>query len=442
MNTKKLRRTIYIAFFVSLSGQIHFGFFTEGFIVALSSIVMAIFVYCYEDLTAAYIICLSGIFSPLIRLLVDTVSGGTLYMEAVLVLPDMIFFFTYAAVYTLIYRWVIRAPRSIRNFPYAVFFSDFLSNMMEMGCRSILAGHFLYSVRLIALLAMSALVRTVIITMVIVAIETYGNLLINQERDKEYRRLLTQASVISGELRIMNKNSREVEEVMKQAYDLYYQIKDQDIPEEIVSDVLSIAKNTHEIKGDYRNVLDVLNEAFLGELKNEKLRMSEIISLERSNVMAMAKKNGYQVEIIGRVREDFDVPKTFQMMSIIRNLLTNAAEAIGQGPGRINVTVAAEKDERDPFGGACAHLISVWDNGPGIEADRMEDLFMEGYSTKFDPKTGNIQRGLGLSLVRDYVENEFGGTLDVESEPGQYTEFRIRIPADGQAEEPAFGGTL
>ena len=97
--------------------------------------------------------------------------------------------------------------------------------------------------------------------------------------------------------------------------------------------MLSIAKNTHEIKGDYRNVLDVLNDVFLGELKNERLRMSEIISLERSNVQAMIKKNECDVEISTRMRSDFLVPKTFQIMSVMRNLLTNAAEAIGKGPG-------------------------------------------------------------------------------------------------------------
>ncbi len=430
MNTKKLRKTIYVAFFVSIAAQIHFSFLTEGFIVAMSSIVMAIFIYCYEDLTAAYIVCLSGIFSPLIRLIAEMITEEPPAEAAFLVLPDMVFFFSYAAIYTLLYRFVIRAPKSIRNFPYAVFFSDFLSNMMEMGFRSILTGQNLYSLRIICFLALIALCRTAIVMMVIIAIEAYGNLLVGQERDREYRRLLTQASVIAGELRIMSKNVADVEAVMKQAYDLYYQMREQDVPEEVAKDVLSIAKNTHEIKGDYRNVLDVLNDVFLGELRNESLRMNEIISLERANVLAMAKKNGYNVEIISRVKADFAVAKTFQMMAVIRNLLTNAAEAIGTGPGKIVVTVTMQEDSSDPFREAGEYQITVRDNGPGIAPEDMDNLFMEGYSTKFDPKTGNIQRGLGLCLVRDYVENEFCGELSVRSQPGEFTEFEMRIPGE------------
>jgi len=197
-----------------------------------------------------------------------------------------------------------------------------------------------------------------------------------------------------------------------------------------VNGVLSIAKNTHEIKGDYRNVLDVLNDVFLGELKNERLRMSEIISLERSNVQAMIKKNECDVEISTRMRSDFLVPKTFQIMSVMRNLLTNAAEAIGKGPGVITVTVSEEKDADDPYGAVREYRIAVRDSGPGISKEAMNDVFMEGYSTKFDSKTGNIQRGLGLSLVKDYIENDFGGSISIESEPGAFTEFRICIPAD------------
>ena len=194
--------------------------------------------------------------------------------------------------------------------------------------------------------------------------------------------------------------------------------------------MLSIAKNTHEIKEDYRNVLDVLNDVFLGELKNERLRMSEIISLERSNVQAMIKKNECDVEISTRMRSDFLVPKTFQIMSVMRNLLTNAAEAIGKGPGVITVTVSEEKDADDPYGAVREYRIAVRDSGPGISKEAMNDVFMEGYSTKFDSKTGNIQRGLGLSLVKDYIENDFGGSISIESEPGAFTEFRICIPAD------------
>ena len=39
-----------------------------------------------------------------------------------------------------------------------------------------------------------------------------------------------------------------------------------------------------------------------------------------------------------------------------------------------------------------------------------------------------VQRGLGLTLVKDYVENIFCGTIEVQSEKGKYTDFVITMP--------------
>ena len=103
----------------------------------------------------------------------------------------------------------------MKNFPYVIFFSDFLSNTVEMGTRSLMTWQNLYSIKIIAYLAAIALVRMLIIMIVVIVIESYGKLLINQEREREYRDLLTQASTVSGELRVMNKNIADVENVMK-----------------------------------------------------------------------------------------------------------------------------------------------------------------------------------------------------------------------------------
>ena len=82
---------------------------------------------------------------------------------------------------------------------------------------------------------------------------------------KELEKLEVNASELESEVRIMRKNVQEVEAVMKQAYDLYYQIKDEEYPPEITSRVLEIARNTHEIKGDYQNVMTVLDDFYQNE---------------------------------------------------------------------------------------------------------------------------------------------------------------------------------
>jgi PAS domain S-box-containing protein len=68
--------------------------------------------------------------------------------------------------------------------------------------------------------------------------------------------------------------------------------------------------------------------------------------------------------------------------------------------------------------------IRVWDNGTGILADIRDKLFQPFFTTK---PTGE-GTGLGLSITYDIVTQQHGGTITVESEVGEYSEFTIRLP--------------
>lgn len=68
--------------------------------------------------------------------------------------------------------------------------------------------------------------------------------------------------------------------------------------------------------------------------------------------------------------------------------------------------------------------VKVRDNGTGIPPDVREKLFQPFFTTK---PTGE-GTGLGLSISYDIVTQQHGGTIEVESEPDQFTEFTVRLP--------------
>ena len=68
--------------------------------------------------------------------------------------------------------------------------------------------------------------------------------------------------------------------------------------------------------------------------------------------------------------------------------------------------------------------ITIQDNGVGIPPQHRQRLFQPFFTTK---PTGE-GTGLGLSISYDIVTQQHGGTITVDSEPGQFTEFRIRLP--------------
>jgi signal transduction histidine kinase len=73
--------------------------------------------------------------------------------------------------------------------------------------------------------------------------------------------------------------------------------------------------------------------------------------------------------------------------------------------------------------------IRVRDNGIGIPAEIRDKLFQPFFTTK---PTGE-GTGLGLSISYDVVTQEHGGTIEVDSRVGEFTEFTIRLPRDSQA---------
>ena len=103
-------------------------------------------------------------------------------------------------------------------------------------------------------------------------------------------------------------------------------------------------------------------------------------------------------------------------ITILGNLLENAAEAVGQMPRRrrrISVRISDRGGEL---------LIRVRDWGPGIPPERVASVFRSGYSTKSD------HVGLGLGLVQTIVSRA-GGKIDVEQPPGDGAAIAVRIPS-------------
>jgi Histidine kinase-, DNA gyrase B-, and HSP90-like ATPase len=72
-------------------------------------------------------------------------------------------------------------------------------------------------------------------------------------------------------------------------------------------------------------------------------------------------------------------------------------------------------------------------NGTGIPPDIRDRLFQPFFTTK---PTG-AGTGLGLSVSWDIVTQQHGGSIEVDSQPGKFTEFTIRLPRNGQAQGAA-----
>lgn len=109
---------------------------------------------------------------------------------------------------------------------------------------------------------------------------------------------------------------------------------------------------------------------------------------------------------------------------IVLNLLLNAAQAIGEGPGEIRIATEPQRNR---------HVaLKISDNGCGMSDEVINAIFDPFFTTK---PSGT---GLGLSIVHRIVET-YEGWIDIESEEGEGTTFTLVFKMIPPPEQPNRG---
>jgi two-component system CitB family sensor kinase len=137
--------------------------------------------------------------------------------------------------------------------------------------------------------------------------------------------------------------------------------------------------------------------------------------------MTVAAERGVEVRLDPESRMLTGARDHTALLTVLGNLLDNAVDAASAGPGDgqlRQVMVHIEGTDHEVS-------LSVTDTGPGIPPDQLEQVFVDGYSTK--APRGGLHRGVGLALVHRLVLRA-GGSIVVTSRAG--ARFEVRLPLD------------
>lgn len=173
-----------------------------------------------------------------------------------------------------------------------------------------------------------------------------------------------------------------------------------------------IAIIREEVTKADRIITELMGYAQLAEGRVEKLQV--VAELERAVAEAFPPAAKYEVVFHREYAAELPhlAMQRGHLAEIFVNLLANAREALPK-PGAITLT--AEHGENFSV------VVTIADNGPGIPEDKRERIFEAYFSTK---EKGT---GLGLSIVKHNMEM-YGGTVRVESAPGQGAKFILQFP--------------
>ena len=159
------------------------------------------------------------------------------------------------------------------------------------------------------------------------------------------------------------------------------------------------------------------------ELKREAFPARELVevSIQRARPLAERKDISIQTQQLeGALEGDREL-----MEYVVYNLLTNAVKYSNSST---EITVACRVD-------AGRLRLSVQDQGIGMDAKELRQIFRKFYRTKRAEASGETGTGIGLSIVEQIVHHH-GGKMEVTSQPGQGSCFTVVLPAHSRAPQP------
>lgn len=414
---ENIKRMATVAVIVALASQIYINLFVSDFKISFGIIMFPVLLYLFESINPSQTGLLAAIFVYMLRIGIFALNNED-YMSAVdSYFPETFFYVAYGMLYHLMNdtNSIMRMKRLFTN----LVICDFFSNIVELYIRinwELLEPKF----EIAGWLMLVAVGRALTVCAIIIALKYYRMLVLKQNHEERYRKLLWIISQLKTELYWMEKNMDNIENVMSNAYSLFDKItneKDQDNWAQIS---VNIAKDVHEIKKEYGLIFRGVEEIIENKLNDPGMNLNDIIKILKDSMLTEARIKGHKLTLEFNQESNFYTEKHYQLMSIFRNLIVNAMEAIDSaGNGRI---VFSQREVDTDY------IFSVADNGCGISMEDSMNIFSAGFSTKIDYNTGQINRGLGLCLVKDIVEKQLGGIIDVDSKEGQGTVFRVSIP--------------
>ena len=159
------------------------------------------------------------------------------------------------------------------------------------------------------------------------------------------------------------------------------------------------------------------------ELKREAFEIREVVEscIQRARPLAERKNIRIVTEALeGSLDGDREL-----MEYAVYNLLTNAVK---YSPPDTQITVACRLN-------AERLRLSVQDQGIGMDAKELRQIFQKFYRTKRAEASGEAGTGIGLSIVEQIVQHH-GGKMEVTSQPGQGSCFTVVFAARSRAPRP------
>ena len=408
-------RGLLAALATALSAELFFNVWADNFRVSAAVVLYPVLLLTLmQDSRKPDTGVLTALTVLVVRCIIGMAGGEELRFVLVQEYPGALFYLIYDGLLCL--QVPNRYEASLTTLWRSFWICDMLSNLEDLTLSRMAPPN----VSAVITLVLLGLARSLLASCILWGMRRYQRLLMEEEHERRYQRLFLLTANLKNELYFLKKDAENIEGIMTRAYQLYEQLGEGDYPEPLKQLALSIARDVHEVKKDNLSIIRGIEGEVADAYNDETMRMSDLLHILRDTMRHILGERQNDVLLECRCETDFATTEHYRLMSILKNLVMNAAEAIQSGKGT-GMILVEERIAREQL------VLTVRDTGPGISKRAMQNLFQVGYSTKFDPETGNINRGVGLPAVKFMIE-ELGGAIEVTSTEGEGACFQVTVP--------------
>lgn len=249
-----------------------------------------------------------------------------------------------------------------------------------------------------------------------------------QSREKQTRKqnehMLMLISNLYEESLHLKKTLRSAETITVKSFELYQGLQSIEQEQRFAKQALIIAGEVHEIKKDNQRIFAGLRKLISDENLTDYMDIHQLADIVIRSNEKYAALLGKTIHFAVSIEGEHPHYHVFTMLSLINNMVANAVEAI-QDDGVISIYVTREDEQV---------MLKISDNGPGVLPRRRRLIFKPGFTTKYD-HAGAPSTGIGLSYVKEVVEEQQGEVALLDEADGTGAAFLIRLPIESIREK-------
>lgn len=419
----KYKEMLIVGLFTAFMGQVNFYPFGTDFRITVGVVIFTFLLLYFNSLPIVATSIVTGVSVLMIRVGIDVfanaISIDTAYYKH---LPGMIYY--------ILYGIIIEGTSFRRLFEKPIYFiialttADIVSNFFELLIRNQIYSEFFDTI--FSTIMLAAVIRSCLVLILFWVIKYYSLFITKEEHQKRYKELLLLTAKLKSEVFFLKKSMQDIEEAMAKSYSIYNTIKENNPTgkaelDKITADCLKLSIDIHEIKKDYNRIVISMERLMPTRDVYKAMKMSEIFETIADVFTRYLEVINKDIKLSFELEKDFKTCEYFIVMSILNNIIQNSIEACYISESYVKIKCFMQNDKV---------IFCIRDNGKGIKEKERDLIFEPGFTTKFNPETGQVSTGLGLTHIKILSEH-FDGKVSLNNDTEGITEFKLEFPMSG-----------